>query len=277
MNKIIFVLLLILNGCSLKNTDQQLAKSNIDQNDSYMQTKNGITVREQTESYEFKDASIELLSPQPDQLVTTGHVNFSFKANNYTLGNQTPDADSKLCANSAKGQHIHFILDNEPYKAYYVSEFAENIFTGKHTILAFLSRSYHESIKSAAAYALFNITALGKYLPEDKVTDLKAPHLFYSRPKGEYIGKDTKKILLDFYIVNTTLSENGNKVKASINGTEFLLPAWKAYVIEGLPMGENTLQLELIDNNGKFIPGPYNNSGIRKITLLSEEPVIPAK
>ena len=40
--------------------------------------------------------------------------------------------------------------------------------------------------------------------------------LFYSRPKAEYAGKDAKIILLDFYLVNTELSKDGNKVKAYV-------------------------------------------------------------
>ena len=96
--------------------------------------------------------------------------------------------------------------------------------------------------------------------------DLKAPHMFYSRPKGEYVGKDTEKIMLDFYLVNTDLSTTGNKVRATINGTEFMLDRWLPYIIEGLPMGEVTIKLELLDNNGAVLPGPYNTVE-RKITL----------
>ena len=54
---------------------------------------------------------------------------------------------------------------------------------------------------------------------EEKV-DLNSEFLFYSRPKGTYKGKDTEKLLLDFYLINTTISPEGNKVKATINDTE---------------------------------------------------------
>ena len=96
--------------------------------------------------------------------------------------------------------------------------------------------------------------------------DLSAPHMFYSRPKGEYVGKDTEQVMLDFYLVNTTLSPTGNKVRATINGTEFMLDRWLPYIIQGLPMGENTIQLELVDNSGNVLPGPYN-SVTRTFTL----------
>jgi hypothetical protein len=90
--------------------------------------------------------------------------------------------------------------------------------------------------------------------------------MFYSRPKGEYTGEETKRVMLDFYLVNTDLSPEGNKVRATVNGTEFMLDRWLPYAIEGLPMGEITIKLELLDSEGKVLPGPYN-SVERTITL----------
>ena len=260
-----------------KNNIQVVEANMSGSSSSFSETKNGITVSSFASTYEFNDAEIKLKSPDVKRPQTAGQVKFSFQVNNYVLGNQTPDASAKLCANSAKGQHIHYIIDNQPYKAFYTSDFEDALTDGHHTVIAFLSRSYHESIKTETAYTLFNIDATGKTDLSGTSTNLKAQHLFYSRPKGEYVGNDAKKIMLDFYLVNTTLSENGNKVKAIINGTAFILPEWKPYTIEGLPLGENTIQLQLIDKAGKLIPGPFNDSGIRKITLKSEEPIIPSK
>lgn len=276
---LLLISLVILSSCSndTQNNTQISEASLLDHSNPFSKTNNGITVSTMPEPYEFTDAKIKLLSPVSGSTQASGKVKFSFQVDNYTLGNQTPDADSKLCANSAKGQHIHYIIDNEPYKAFYTSGFDEMVFEGYHTVLAFLSRSYHESIKNPDAYVLFNFIAAGKGDLIGTPADLKAPHLFYSRPKGEYIGNDSKKILLDFYLVNTSLSENGNKVRATINGTDFVLPQWKTYIIEGLPMGENTIRLELIDKEGKLVPGPFNDSGMRKFTLSPEEPIIPGK
>ena len=52
---------------------------------------------------------------------------------------------------------------------------------------------------------------------KESTVDLTTPHMFYSRPKGEYKGSDTKRVILDFYLANTLLSLEGNKVKATIN------------------------------------------------------------
>ena len=71
---------------------------------------------------------------------------------------------------------------------------------------------------------------------------------------------------MDFFVLNTKLSKEGNKVRAKINGTEFTITEWVPHVIKGLPMGEITIQLELVDEAGNVIPGPFNKV-TRKITL----------
>ena len=91
--------------------------------------------------------------------------------------------------------------------------------------------------------------------------DLSKELLFYSRPKGVYKGADTKRVLLDFYLVNTSLAPDGNKVKATIQDSEFLIDEWAPYYIEGLPKGEISITLELIDSKGHLIDSPFNPSG----------------
>ena len=68
------------------------------------------------------------------------------------------------------------------------------------------------------------------------------------------------KLLLDFYLVNTNISPDGNKVRATIQDTEFIIDEWAPYYIEGLPKGEITVKLELIDSNGNLIDTPFNPS-----------------
>ena len=76
----------------------------------------------------------------------------------------------------------------------------------------------------------------------------------------------TEKLLLDFYLVNTEISANGNKVKATIQDKEFIIDEWVSYYIEGLPKGEVSVKLELINSEGNLIQTPYNPS-TRKIIL----------
>ena len=203
----------------------------------------------------YLNAKISTASITPDN--ETEYV-FSFDISNYELGAQTiNDIESQL-ANSAKGQHIHFIVNNGPYSAHYTNNFKKKLEKDNNVILAFLSRSYHESVKNPNAFIL---TQIG----ENKI-DLNKEFLFYSRPKGIYKGKDTEKLLLDFYLINTTISPNGNKVKATINNAEFIITEWAPYYLEGLPKGEVKIKLELINSDGKLVDSPFNPS-VRTVIL----------
>jgi len=124
-------------------------------------------------------------------------------------------------------------------------------------ILAFLSRSHHESVKNPNAYIL-------KQLGEGNNVNLENEFIFYSRPKGTYKGADTEKLLLDFYLVNTDLDPEGNKVKISIRQNDkthdFLVDEWTPFYIEGLDKGKVFITLELLDNDGELIETPFNPS-----------------
>lgn len=59
------------------------------------------------------------------------------------------------------GNHIHVILDNQPYEAYYhIEEPFElrNVTAGPHTLRVFASRPWHESYKNPEAFALVTFT-----------------------------------------------------------------------------------------------------------------------
>jgi hypothetical protein len=231
-------------------------------------SKGGLRVYAFDNSQKYPESQLRLNTPPAGGVVEPGPVQFVYTLSNFELTRMTPHSNAEHMANSMQGQHIHNIVDNQPYTAHYETEFTKEIPEGEHVILSFLSRSYHESLKHKGAYDLRKIT-VGKPT-ETMEFDETAPHMFYSRPKGEYVGpQETERVMLDFYLVNTDLSTTGNKVRATINGTEFMLDRWMPYIMEGLPMGENTIKLELVDNSGNVLPGPFN-SVERKITLKAQ-------
>jgi hypothetical protein len=182
-----------------------------------------------------------------------GRFTFAISGDTYKLGVQTPDAATRGCANSAEGQHIHLIIDSLPYAAKYVNSFEYDVPDGEHYILAFLSRSYHESLKSREAAIAVKAVVENKSFKEVKT--IASPMLFYSRPKGTYEGDDTKKVMLDYYLINPAPTY---QVRATINGIDHVLDTWQPYVVEGLPAGENEIKLTLIDTSGKKINAPLN-------------------
>lgn len=215
-------------------------------------------------SAEFPDAAMESMDYKD------GKFTYKVGGASYQLGAQTPDAPQKMCANSGKGQHIHLIIDNNPYIAKYTAEFEQEVPGGEHYILSFLSRSYHESIKTPQAHLAKKVTVEGGAFTSSE--DITVPMLFYSRPKGTYVGKAaTGKVMLDFFLVNVDLSPDGYKVKANINGKqEVILDKWQPYYIEGLPMGDNKIELTLIDKDGNTVDTPLNPA--ERVFTLKEDP-----
>jgi hypothetical protein len=212
-------------------------------------------------STEYPEAILSLTS------YINGIFDFNVDSDTYELGQQTPDAPQKMCANSDKGQHIHLIVDTDPYIAKYESSFEQSVSDGEHYMLAFISRSYHESIKTGTSYIVQKVDVSDNSITSSE--EVSDEMLFYSRPKGTYVGKaNTEKVMLDFFLVNTELSAN-RKVKAMINGEEHIIDKWQPYYIEGLPMGQNTITLTLIDGNGNNINVP-NNPVSREFELKAD-------
>ena len=224
--------------------------------------KDGITVSPANIAKTYPNASLKLTNSAAD-FTKAGAHRFDFEVENYELAIQTAGAKERHCANSSMGQHIHFILNNAPYQAKYEPSFEAELLEGNNVVLAFLSRSYHESIKNNTAFVFENIQigdGVGDF-------DMNAQHLFYSRPKGNYSGKDAQKILFDFYLINTALAEDGNHVRLTIDDIEFTIDSWQPYFVEGLSIGSHRFRIELIDQSGNLIEGPFNDSGEREITI----------
>lgn len=215
------------------------------------EVKKKYTVTPFTPSASFPDAKMESMTYKD------GQFNYTIGGEGYELGVQTPDAEQKMCANSGKGQHIHLIVDDLPYAAKYEAAFEHKVEDGDHYILSFLSRSYHESIKTPEASIVQKVVVKDGSIVESKDVDMQKM-LFYSRPKGTYVGaKDTEKVMLDFYLTGLSLGED-YKVKVEINGEEHMVDKWQPYYIEGMEMGENTVKLTLVDKDGKAVDTPLN-------------------
>ena len=264
MKKIfLFVLLFtFVLATSCKNEKKSTEEKIIEVEEIVKET---LTLHKLEDSPAYADAELLFDAPKNTKISKSGEVDFNFTVNNYELGVQTDSPNAQLLANSGKGQHIHFILNNQPYSAHYEPTFKKEIPDGVHHLVAFLSRSYHESVKNENSVVVKKLE-IGSN-PKDKYgLDMEAPTLIYSRPKGEYSGKDAENLMLDFFVLNTTLSEDGNKVRATINEQEFIITEWAPHVIKGLSTGKVTINLELIDANGNTIEGPFNNV-TRSVTI----------
>lgn len=217
---------------------------------------------------ERPDARLGLTSPDDGERFEEGEiVEVRFSLSGYTLDEPTPGGDERGIAR-AHGQHLHLILNNEPYDALYDADepvVFEDLPAGTHHFRAFPGTDWHESVKTPGAFAMRTIH-VGDEEAAPRV-DPDGPLLTYSRPVGEYAGADADSILVDFYLTGARLSEDGYRVRLTVDGLgEAMITEWRPYLLLGLPAGDHTVRLELLDPEGEIVPGEFNRAE-RTITV----------
>src|SRR6266542_1202734 len=186
---------------------------------------------------------------------------------------------------TGKGNHIHVILDNQPYEAYY--ELGQpfelrNVVADKHTLRVFASRPWHESYKNDGSFQMVaftvkgggdvtkptttgsgqtmannNATATpqpareGKDMPSSKGGDVDPTKamLTYSRPKGQYEGVEADPIMIDFWLSNARLRGDGGEYRVRYivdDDDPRYIDKWQPIWLAGWRKGKHTVRLELL-------------------------------
>jgi len=103
--------------------------------------------------------AIKIVSPAKDATINGSTVEVKLDLSGDLKG-YMPHKDPA----TGKGNHIHVILDNQPYEAYYeINQPFElrNVAEGKHTLRVFPSRPWHESYKNDGAFQMVTFTVKG--------------------------------------------------------------------------------------------------------------------
>jgi hypothetical protein len=208
---------------------------------------------------------------------------------------------------TGKGNHIHVILDNQPYEAYY--ELGQpfelrNVVAGKHTLRAFPSRPWHESYKNDGAFQMVVFTVKGggdaakptttntgqtmannnsspspttpregKDMASSTAGDVDPakPLLTYSRPKGEYKGADADPIMIDFWLTNAKLKGDGGdyRVRYIIDDDDpRYIDKWEPIWLSGWLSGKHSVRFELLGKDEMPVENGGYNTTTREITVV---------
>lgn len=192
--------------------------------------------------------ALKIVEPKADSTVASSTVKVKVDLSGDLKGYK-PGMDEA----THTGNHIHVILDNQPYEAYYNLEGGpfelRNVSDGDHTLRVFPSRPWHESYKNDGAFQMVKFTVKnggadttkpvttnsGQQMsnananiqkapaptPEGKdmqagnggPVDAGKPLLTYSRPKGEYKGADADAIMIDFWLHGAQLKGDGGEYR----------------------------------------------------------------
>lgn len=246
--------------------------------------------------------ALKIVSPAKDALINGSTVDVKLELSGDLKG-YLPHKDPA----TGKGNHIHVILDNQPYEAYY--ELGQpfelrNVIAGKHTLRVFPSRPWHESYKNDGAFQMVAFTVKGGGDASKPTTtnsgqtlannnsaanpqtpregkdfspstagdvDPTKPLLTYSRPKGEYKGEDADPIMIDFWLSNAKLKGDGGdyRVRYIIDDDEArYIDKWEPIWLFGWISGKHTVRLELLDKDQKPVENGGYNTTTREITVV---------
>jgi hypothetical protein len=246
--------------------------------------------------------TVKIVSPAKDAVINGSTVEVKLDLSGDLKG-YLPHKDPA----TGKGNHIHVILDNQPYEAYY--ELGQpfelrNVVAGKHTLRVFPSRPWHESYKNDGAFQMVSFTVKGGGPTKPTTTnsgqtvaspspsaspatppregkdfaastagdvDSAKPLLTYSRPKGEYKGEDADPIMIDFWLSGAKLQGDGGeyRVRYIVDDDEpKFIEKWEPIWLSGWISGKHTVLLELVDKDGRPVENGGYNSTKREITVV---------
>jgi hypothetical protein len=245
---------------------------------------------------------LKIVSPGKDAVINGAKVEVKLNLSGDLKG-YMPHKDPA----TGKGNHIHVILDNQPYEAYYELDQPfelRNVVAGKHTLRVFPSRPWHESYKNEGAFQMVAFTVKGGGDASKPTTtnsgqtmannnssaspvtpregkdvlsstagavDPAKPLLTYSRPKGEYKGEDADPIMIDFWLTNARLKGDGGeyRVRYIIDDDDArFIDKWEPIWLSGWISGKHTVRLELLDKDGRPVENGGYNTTSREITVV---------
>lgn len=150
-------------------------------------------------------------------------------------------------------------------KAYFEKELTKNLprklkvdfQKGKVVVTAIALNAFNESIKTPGAMAVEVLDYENPPTRNKQIRDkLKEPYVLYIQPLNKF--KVGEPVLLDFYLVNTEISLDGNKVDLYIDGRLITtLTRWIPYQILNLSPGYHKIKIVLVDPKGNPLELPF--------------------
>jgi len=136
-------------------------------------------------------------------------------------------------------------------------DIAKKLKKGKIVVSAIALNSFNESIKSESAIDTKYLDYMEHQEADGSlVSRLKEPYVLYNQPVGKYFQGEP--VLLDFFLVNTSIAPNGNKVELYIDD-KFIatLNHWIPYQIQNLELGLHKVKVVLVNANGMPYETPF--------------------
>ncbi|MGC8741411.1 MAG: hypothetical protein ACP5UB_08140 [Candidatus Sumerlaeaceae bacterium] len=197
---------------------------------------------------------VRVLSPQPEEVLRGPDV---------VVWVECEGLDIRAGCHS-----IHLMLDNEPFVVKYDlsrPQIFHDVAPGTHTLRVYAANPYHEIVGDTLCVVPFAV----EYHDGENRPERGEPLLTYVLPQGEYRGIDCADIVLNFAVSGAPLSRHGYRVQYYVDGRRYIMSRQESVHLRGLKGGYHTIRMELIDERGRVVPGPFN--AVQRTILLSPE------
>lgn len=250
--------------------------SPIQSNLAQMEPSGQIRVMPVPRTPESNTVMLAISSPKNGEVKVRNPVWVQFRLDGYPLGAGSQFDRENEIGVSKMGQTVHVIIDDNPYfpvdepaidpfnedgyfyDTRYKFEIPYTLKHGVHTIRMFPARSYGESLKGDNTFQ-FAYFYVGNR-DDGPNFDENQPFLTYNEPSDQIPLTEDRPVLLDFYLRNCELSNDGYKVILTVDGkSKRTLTAWQPYYIYGLKKGKHTIHLQLVNARGQVVKGPFND------------------
>jgi hypothetical protein len=226
-----------------------------------------------------KAPTVSVIAPFPNQVIRAKQLD-DFRVKMKVKGWDAP-SDNK---------HIHVILDNRPYyrlntpnEPFKLKDIdpSYEIKEGFHLLVAFPSRHSHEAVKPIKKASPLVMVPFFVGKRDGTKWKAKEPMFIYSRPKGKNTPPfPADGVLVDYYLNSAELKDGGYNLKITLkgpgveNGVTVTAKAWKPWRIKNPRDGQYTITMQLVDKDGKVVPGAWNDT-TRQFDVSTKAPEEP--
>ena len=180
-----------------------------------------------------------------------------FNPQNIRLGSPTPPKNQFQRTN--KGVQLHISLNQTTHDWSNQNILEYPIEDGDHQLYAFMVDSYKESIKVPQAVFGKSITVRQGRLARSH--PIVQPMVLYNMPLGQYTLAPNDSILVDFVLLNTTLSPEGNQVELQLDDqTPWTTTEWQPFSLHQLQPGAHRMRLTLRNAAGQALAAPVEGN-----------------
>lgn len=245
--------------------------------DEHVPDEHGIRVVQVPRTPEGTHVRVFIQYPKDYEVKMDLPIHLQVRLIGFPLGSNIDADRNNEIRQSDKGQTLRIFIDDRPYIAlneantpndllddhdeYYdqtvEDDFYDSLSPGMHVLRTVPARSFGESLKGDGCFGASIFYYKTKKI--DSSINLNGPYLTYNEPQGEY--SSTQPIMVDFYLTNCELSEDGYKVRLTIDGTSVrTLTEWTPYYVYGLTPGTHKVRLQLLDSRNHVVPGLFNDT-----------------